>query len=108
MPEIYYEIPIQSSVEKCFEAMTSESLISQWWLNGVKFKPEVGAIGTFPFPDGNGQISMKVEESVPPHRQVWRCVEHKHSDWLGTLVVFDIVPESDGSCLLKLMLENSP
>ena len=101
MPEIYYEIPIQAPAEKCFEAITSESKISEWWLPNSKFIALEGSIGTFPFPDGRGQIRMKVEEINPQRKLVWRCLEHKHQDWINTIVTFEIVSEADGTCLLR-------
>jgi hypothetical protein len=63
-------------------------------------------VGTFPLLDGSGLISMRVESFVPGQLQVWRCLAHKNADWIDTLVAFEILEESDGTCILKFKHSN--
>jgi activator of HSP90 ATPase len=106
MLEIFYEIPIGCSSDKLFNAITSETSISEWWLKGASYKAEVGALGAFPLSDGSGMISMRVEDLILGKKQVWRCLEHKNADWLDTVVTFEIDRESDLTCILRFKHSN--
>lgn len=101
MVEIFHEVPIQCPAKQLFQAISSEAAISEWWLKGCRYEPILGGLGTFPLSDGSGNIVMKIDAFVPGAKQVWRCLEHKHSDWIGTTVTFEVVSESNESCVLR-------
>lgn len=97
--EIFHEIPIKCKSSVLFDAITREDLISQWWLEGSKIKSVKGETGVFPLSDGSGKIEMKIEDISTGSSVCWKCIDHKHKDWINTLVTFYIYEEEDNSVL---------
>ncbi len=106
MAEIFYNIPFSCSPSRLYEAITSDIRISEWWLRGSKMVAAVGEIGVFPLSDGSGQIHMQIKELDFNKKMTWVCLEHKHLDWIGTQVTFEILEESKDSCAMTVRHSN--
>ena len=106
MNEIFHELPILCNAERLYEAITDESYLSKWWLAGAKYEAVIGALGLFPFSDGSGNIAMRVDDIEPGRKQVWSCTQHKHGEWINTKISFELIPESEKSCVLRFKHSN--
>jgi uncharacterized protein YndB with AHSA1/START domain len=88
MPNIHQELLIAASVEKVYEALTTQEGLSGWWAPGTTAKPEVGSVARFPFgPDYHKE--MKIEVLERPSRVQWKCIEGD-KEWIGTTLTFQL------------------
>jgi uncharacterized protein YndB with AHSA1/START domain len=101
MAEIFHELPIRSSPENIYQAVTDEEVISRWWLPDSKIKSRVGERGVFPLSDGENKIVMQVEQLIPNQRVVWKCLDHKFPEWKNTNVTFEVLPGSNEISTLR-------
>jgi uncharacterized protein YndB with AHSA1/START domain len=99
MMMILHELPIQAPASAVYNSIVDETLIGRWWLKGAKIAAEPGAIGTFPLSDGGSQIKIRLESMEPGRRVVWRCLVHKHEEWIGTVISFEIAEDNNSSVL---------
>lgn len=96
---IFHEVPISASAEKIYQALVTESLLSEWWLKNAKIENRIGGIATFPLSDGVNQIKIRIEELQPYKLVRWTCLGHKHAEWLGTQIQFEIIQKENSSFL---------
>lgn len=71
MHSILHKIVIESSPEKLFQALNTETGLSNWWTKAEK----EGEEATFFFgPNGEHQVVMKVVSSTPEQEVKWQCI----------------------------------
>ncbi len=93
--EIFHIVPIQSSPSKVYNSLVSEQALSSWWLEGAQTNGALDSIATFPLSSGKGSIKMKILELQVDRRVVWECLDHLHSEWIGTQIEFIIEPKGE-------------
>jgi uncharacterized protein YndB with AHSA1/START domain len=77
-----------ASVEKVYEAITTEKGIKSWWTVDCDINNEVGGIHSFRF-ERLLFNSMQVVELIPNHKVHWLCV-NGWNEWIGTEVLFTL------------------
>lgn len=97
MEAIRHYLPIKSTPEKIFNAITTEEGLKSWWAKQTVAKPEVGFVNVFTF--GKFRNEMKVTEIVPNQKVEWACV-NSIEEWVGTTLSFDL-EEKDGKTILR-------
>jgi uncharacterized protein YndB with AHSA1/START domain len=90
--DIVHSIDIRTTPESLYEAITTQKGLARWWTPQVKAEPAIGAINEFYF-DGT-TLKFRIDKLEPAHHVAWSSVQVP-SDWEGTQVLFDIIPEGD-------------
>ena len=88
MPDIYHLVFIESSLEKIYEAASTQEGIASWWSVQNNAKQEEGSIYKIYF-GTDYYKEIKVTELVPNIRIAWEILD-AHPEWLNTKVSFDI------------------
>lgn len=101
---IRHELEIDCAVEKIYEALTSETQLSRWWLPGAHVLNQVGTVAIFPLSDGLNHIQLRIEKMELNKTIEWLCLDHKHAEWIGTRILFDM--ESLGPQSSKLVFRH--
>lgn len=96
MSEIYHIIPIAAAQKNIYQALVTESFLQRWWLPNASTTGKVNSIATFPLSNGKGLIKMKIIQLDEPTKVKWECLEHLHTEWIGTTVEFKIVNKDKG------------
>jgi uncharacterized protein YndB with AHSA1/START domain len=88
MPHIHHELLIGASVERVYNAITSNEGLSGWWTPGTKAEAVIGSIARFEFGPHYFK-EMKVMELKPPGRVEWTCAAGA-AEWIGTAISFEL------------------
>jgi len=95
---ICHRLLIKTSVEKVYEALTTQEGLAGWWTPDTKAKPELHSVSRFAFgPDYFKE--MKVEELKPYSKVKWLCIKG-YEEWIGTTIAFELEPHQKGATLL--------
>jgi uncharacterized protein YndB with AHSA1/START domain len=89
MPNIHHEVLIGASVEKVYNAITSQEGLSAWWTPGTSAKAEVGSVASFPF-GPKYHKEMKIIELDPNKQVKWNCIAGV-DQWIGTALTFTLL-----------------
>lgn len=97
-PAIHHRLLINQSVEKVYEAITTQEGLSGWWTPNTVARPEVGSVLKFTFePEYTKEMQV---EALHPYRLVkWRCLK-AYEDWIGTSLIFELEPHVKGTVLI--------
>jgi len=92
MADLKHQIPISSTPEKVYGALTTQTALRAWWTADAKIDEKVGGNAEFGFDRRATVFRMKIEKLEPGKRVVWSC----HGDipeWTGTTLTWDIAPQ---------------
>jgi len=103
MPEIKYQVTINASPARVFDALTDQDHVAKWWTPHCTLDQKAGGHATFEFrgPDGrlDGHSLMRIEKLVPGQLVEWKCIEQEYqgiSDWIGTTIRFRLSDNGRG------------
>ena len=99
MPDIMMEVPINAAPETLYHALTEQDGIRSWWTQQADYTPKIGAVSEFRFYNGGVVLRLALEETEANRKVVWKAVSGV-PDWLGTQVIWDLVPVENGTKLL--------
>lgn len=92
--DIVHSVPIKTTPEQLFEAITTAEGLAAWWTPETKADPRVGGLNTFGL--GPGLVAtFRIDTLEPMRRVAWSAVQAPPI-WEGTRVTFEIAP-GDGS-----------
>lgn len=95
MPDIRHLVRINSSLDKVYDAITTEKGLASWWTPKVTAHPEVGSIASFHF--GTSYFKeMKIMKLVPNKEITWKCTSATE-EWLDTDLHFFLRPFEKGA-----------
>jgi uncharacterized protein YndB with AHSA1/START domain len=86
-----------ASVDDVYSALTTIDGLSRWWTATTTGDAEVGGSILFRFEPGD--IGVRVLETVPGKRVVWR-VEDEPAEWRGTTITFDLRQDGEWAIVL--------
>ena len=94
MNSILHRIVIESSPEKLFQALNTESGLSNWWTRAEQNEEKI----TFLFgPNGEHQVVMALISAIPGQEVKWQCIAGAWAE-KGEFV-FSIAETARGACL---------
>jgi uncharacterized protein YndB with AHSA1/START domain len=99
MPNIHHELLIEATVEKVYNAISTEEGLSAWWTPGATGKPERGSIARFPF-GAQYFKEMKITELSASRRVKWICIAGA-DEWIGTTLSFELEPFTSETLLSR-------
>ncbi len=91
MAEIRHFVPIETTPEKVYAALTTEPGLRSWWTADTKTEPSVGGGAEFGFDRREAVFRMKIEQLEAAKRVVWSC-HGDHPGWAGTRLTWEIEP----------------
>lgn len=98
MEHIRHYLIINSSIEKIYEALTTQQGLGNWWTDQTIAKPEVGFVNEFRF--GPGELKMLKVIGLNSNKSVeWKCVGGD-DEWHDTEISFDL-EEKDEKTILR-------
>ena len=98
MPNINHAVLIGATVEKVYDAITTQEGLSAWWTPDTKAKTQIKTIAHFPF--GHHYFKEMIIEELKPFTLVrWSCTKGA-DQWVGTNISFKLIP-GDKKTLLK-------
>lgn len=100
--DLNHRIGIAAPADKVYKALTTSQGIKGWWTVDVKMEDTVRGHAVFGFDGQTKILKMRIEQLEPGALVQWKCVEGTPKQWVGTTQEFRIVPQADGSTLLKL------
>lgn len=98
MPKIMHQVVIEADSKTIFDAITTQSGLSRWWIADCDAKPEIGHMNEFRV-EGHGVNRMKVVTLEPNHRLEWNCHNEPNHDWSGTTLTFQVKPRTNACTL---------
>ncbi|HSF46168.1 MAG TPA: SRPBCC domain-containing protein [Chitinophagaceae bacterium] len=103
MAQIFHRVGIKSSVQQCYEGLSTIAGIAGWWTEETSGVSEVGETITVRFnsPEGQelGSMTMQVRILDPGRKVQWTFVTGPE-EWVGTDVSFDLHQENDYTIVL--------
>lgn len=85
------------------EAFEKISRVSEWWAKDFEGKSEKpDDVFMIRFQNGD-RYKMRVSESIPNTKITWDVIDcyqvwhDKHTEWVGTKIVWEVVPGTDGT-----------
>src|SRR5579863_6984989 len=100
MADIRQELVLQAAPARIYEAITTRDGIRSWWTDDAGAADKVGAVTEFGFFDHSMIFRMRVDELAAGARALWTCIAGP-AEWIGTQVLFEIVPGSGGTTRLR-------
>lgn len=97
MANVYHQVLIQANCATVFEAVTTQTGLSKWWIANCNVKPEIGFVNEF-HTEGHGTNYMKVLALEPNSFTEWECT-NTGTPWSGTRVTFTLSDKGDFTCL---------
>jgi uncharacterized protein YndB with AHSA1/START domain len=97
MAEIRHNVVIKATIDKIYDAVTTQQGLESWWAKQSIAKPEAGFVNVFTF--GKFRNEMEVTELVINKRVEWKCI-NSIDEWIGTNISFDL-EEKDGRTILR-------
>ena len=88
MHKISHRVGIKASAEKIYQALTTNTGLTQWWTNDISGAGEVGSIIKFRF--NGGGPDFKVIELVPNKTVRWQHSGSMPEAWEGTEISFQL------------------
>ena len=110
MHSFKFDLLVAAPAAKVFEALTTQQGIQSWWTTYSEVGTAVGEHITVRF--GSTFKVMQIETLFPATEVRWRVVDAhlvvpglaRTNEWLGTTIVFQLVPQSD--TVTRLALEH--
>jgi hypothetical protein len=94
-------IMIQSSCDKIYQALTTQSGLAGWWTPLVKGSCSEGEILHFEFEGLNEYIDMRIDTLRFSELVEWTCLTHTSlPEWSNTKIRFQLTDKSKSSCEL--------
>lgn len=98
MAQIKHQIPINTTPEKVYSALATQTGLRSWWTADTTADEKVGGKAEFGF-DRRGMVfRMKIEKLAPGKSVVWSC-HGDHPEWAGTRLTWDIAGEGPTTVL---------
>jgi uncharacterized protein YndB with AHSA1/START domain len=97
MADIRLNVVIKTTLDKVYQAVSTQEGIESWWCKDTTAKPEIGFVNVFTF--GQYRNEMKVVELTPNKKVKWECI-NSVEEWIGTTVSFEL-EEKNGNTLLR-------
>jgi hypothetical protein len=85
MVDIVHRLEVRAPIAEVFQELACESE-----------PPLASALSTFRYNKASIRATMRVADTAIGRRISWRCVEGP-SDWVGTLVTFELAPFEEGT-----------
>ena len=92
MADLKHQIPIRSTPEKVYEALTTQAALCAWWTADTKIDEKVGGEAVFGFDRRATVFRMNIEKLEPGKRVVWSC-HGDNPEWAGTTLTWDLAPQ---------------
>ena len=108
MHSFKFDLLVAAPAAKVFEALTTQQGIQSWWTTSSEVGTAVGEHITIRF---GGTVPAVQLDALQPATEVrWRVVDAhlvvpglaRTNEWLGTTIVFQLVPESGAATRLAL------
>ncbi|AWW29401.1 SRPBCC domain-containing protein [Echinicola strongylocentroti] len=90
---------IKTPIETVYNALVTESGLSEIWTKKLKVKPEIDFVNEFDFDEGY-TTKFKIIELIENNKIVWECVV-SDEEWIGTKVSFELT-EKDSITTVSL------
>jgi hypothetical protein len=91
------QIPINTTPEKVYSALTTQSGLRNWWTADTNAAERVGGKEESGF-DRRGMIfRMKIEKLEPGKSVIWSC-HGDHGEWVGTTLTWTIAGKVARQC----------
>lgn len=92
MADLKHQIPIHSTPDGVYAALTTRSALRAWWTADTEIDEKVGGEAVFGFDRRATVFRMKIEKLEPGKRVVWSC-HGDNPEWAGTTLTWDIAPQ---------------
>lgn len=103
MPEIKYQLTINASPSRVFDALTDQNHVAKWWTPDCTLDQKAGGHATFEFRGSDGRLDghslMRIEKLIPGQFVQWKCIEQDYqgnTDWIGTTIRFRLSDNGRG------------
>ena len=98
MKKILHVVEIKAPKAKVFEAITTQTGLSNWWTTQVSVEAGEGGLVDFHFMEGFNP-DMKVTKLAPESSVHWLCVGG-HDNWLDNTFSFELMAQDDKTMLM--------
>lgn len=105
MPEIKFNIQINTSPEKVYESLTEQKHLAMWWTPDCTAEPEVGTDSRFEFNPYGDYIVLIVNKLEANKLVEWKVMDAKMmgtTEWINTVITFEL-SEKDGKTELSFI-----
>lgn len=96
MTEILHKILTKTTSDRVYTCLTAVGSLAGWWTSTTTGESAPGEALNFHF--GEHVARMRVEALEPNRRVVWRCTDAS-SEWIDTLLTFELTEEQGGTLL---------
>ena len=103
MPDIRYQLTINASPSRVFDALTDQVHVARWWTPDCTLEQKSGGHATLEFKAADGHLDgyslMRIEKLIPAQLVQWKCLEQDYqgnTDWIGTTIRFRLSPNGRG------------
>ncbi len=103
MADILHEVTIAVPSEQVYRALTEEQGLAAWWTTHIEANTTVGSTlkATF-LVDGDLLVhQMEVLILEPDDKVEWAIRQGGYSDWTGTRITWELLPEEKGTKVLS-------
>ena len=92
MVDILHQVGVQATPDKVYDAIATIDGLKGWWSEETTGSTDVGGVIQFRFPAGG--FDMKVLESTPGERVLWKVVDGPE-EWIGTTIDWGLTQDED-------------
>ncbi|MGG1674880.1 SRPBCC domain-containing protein [Neobacillus sp. NRS-1170] len=104
------KLSLPVSVEKLYDAVSSEEGVRHWWTEFANVGNEIGSMAEFRFPRAGFYVKAEITALKPNQLVEWKVVDSMHPeasgfsnlrDWEGTTILFEMDKVSDEESVLN-------
>lgn len=93
MADINHRVGIKASLEKIYEALTTDEGLTKWWTNDISGSGKVGSAIEFRF--NGGGPDFIVTKLIPNKIVCWQHSGSTPESWIGTEILFQLEAEEN-------------
>ena len=95
---ITHELKLNAKPSSVFDAVSTEKGIQGWWCKNSKVGESEGSTSLLHFIKEGMAVDMGFETKVlnKDKKVIWECTSMPNPAWIGTKIVTEITPSSDG------------
>ena len=97
MADLRHYVEIKAPLNVVYSAITDQDGLARWWTTDVKAEPVEDSVSEFKFGE-NYHNFIRILDLQPNKRVEW-LVEKGDKQWIGTRIVFRLMPMEGGTIL---------
>lgn len=104
------KLSLPVSVEKLYEAVSTEEGVRKWWTEFANVSNEIGSTAEFSLPKAGFYVKAEISALQPNQLVEWKVFDSMHPeasgfsnlrDWEGTIIRFELKEVSGGNSVLS-------